>query len=298
MKMLSVVIAARNAVGSIVPCVVALEAQAQPDMEVLVADASEDGTAELMTRRFPWVRLVRCPTGSSLAELRAAALAASEGEIVAFTDVYCRVEADWVQRLSQEPWQSYAAAGGVVAPAPRTRLTDWAAFLCEYAPHLPASLSLPAGPATLLPGNNIAFRRDALVRAQLVGEREFWKVFALWRLAALGERFWVDPGLVVRHDRSTPTSEFAYHRYLHGRCFGANRTATRPWVYKLARAATCPAVPLLLTARLVHAVHGHRTFRRVLWQSLPFSVLFHVAWGWGELEGYLRGPGEACVRLA
>ena len=297
--MLSVVIAARDAAEQIVPCLAALEAQARTDVEVLVADASRDGTAEVVERAFPWARLVRGDVGSGLAELRAAGLARARGRIVAFTDVYCRVSPDWVARLLGQPWATCAAVGGVVVPERRTRPAEWAAFLCEYAPHLPPA---PAGGTTLLPGNNVAFRRDALERAGLVGGRQFWKVFALWRLASLGERFRADPGLVVHHYRPTPAPEFAHQRYLHGRCFGANRVrqerpARRRWVRRLARAASCPAVPLLLTARLVAAVHGNRRYRRALWRSLPYAVLFNVAWGWGELDGYLRGAGDACARL-
>jgi hypothetical protein len=156
----------------------------------------------------------------------------------------------------------------------------------------------PRGEVAILPGNNVGFRRDALVRAGLVGEREFWKTFALWRLAALGERFWVDPDLVVLHQRSTHTASFAYHRYLNGRCFGANRVAGQSWKQRLKWAAICPGLPFLLTARLVGAVQGHPRYRRALWQSLPVGLLFHAAWAMGEFDGYLRGRGDACSRLA
>ncbi len=293
--MLSVVIATRNAMEYIEPCLAALEPQIRDDTEVVVADGSRDGTAERIEQAFPWARLVRGSARDSLGELRATALANTHGDIVAFTDVYCRVSPGWMDRLRQEPWHMYAAIGGAVVPVPRRRLSEWAAFLCEYGPFLPP---VPAGQASNLSGNNIAFRRDALERAGLIGEREFWKVFALWRLRALGERFGTDPGLLVHHSRTTHLTEFTYHRYLHGRCFGARRAATRSWLYKCARAGSCPALPLLLTVRLVRAVHGNQSYRRVLWQSMPFAVLYHAAWAWGELLGYLRGSADTCSQLA
>jgi glycosyltransferase involved in cell wall biosynthesis len=301
--MLSVVIATRDAGRDIGPCLAALERQVGADAEIVVADGSGDGTAELVEREFPWARLVRGEAGRGLAELRAAGLTRARGEIVALTDVGCRVGPDWVSRLARQPWHAYAAVGGAVISEGRTGLADWTAFLAEYGPYLPP---LAAGPVTHLPGNNVAFRRDALERAGLIGAREFWKVFALWRLATLGERFWTDPELVVYHGRSAPPREFARQRYLHGRCFGARRLDRAGWAVgggrcpppaRLARVAAAPLVPLLLTARLARAVHGKRPYRRMFWRGLPLIFLFHLAWGWGELHGYLRGSGGACARL-
>jgi hypothetical protein len=54
---------------------------------------------------------------------------------------------------------------------------------------------------------------------------------------------------------------------------------------------------LLFTIRLVRAVHGRPRYRRALWQSLPLNLVFHVAWAVGELDGYLRGRGNACTQL-
>lgn len=291
---LSVVIGSRNAEGSLDACLASLQTQVDDTVQVIVAEASTDGTAELVTGRYPWATLVQCATETGIGRVRAAGLRVAEGDVIAFTDPFCRVAPNWVATLRRQEWQRYAAVGGVVVPAPRAHATDWAAFLNEYAPHLTPQ---PAGEATILTGNNVGFRRSALEHAGLLTESEFWKTFALWRLAERGERFWVDPELVVQHAKSTPGLDFLIGRYLHGRCFGATRVAGQPLRSRLARALTCPALPLVFTSRLVRSVNSNATYRRVLWRSLPINLIFHTAWAVGELDGYLRGPGTACARL-
>jgi glycosyltransferase involved in cell wall biosynthesis len=291
---LSIVIATRDMARETASCLVALEPQARPPTEVLVADGSRDGSAELIERQFPWVRVVRGRVGAGLAELRATGLAEAHGDVIAFTDPHGQVSSNWVERLRAAPWQRFAAVGGVVAPPSCRCLSDWAAFLCEYGPHLP---SQPPGPAMILPGNNVGFRHEALERAGLIGEREFWKTFVLWRLARRGERFWVDPCLVVHRRRTTAPLAFIRERYLHGRCFGANRAAHRSQPYRLARALSCLVVPELHTTRLIQTVSPDVNYRGALWRSLPYLAAFNAAWALGELIGYLLGGGDACSQL-
>ncbi|MGI9146841.1 MAG: glycosyltransferase family 2 protein [Chloroflexota bacterium] len=294
-RRISILIAARDTRADTRECLAALAPQVDSQTEVLVVCGSEDGTAEMVNRDFGWARSLQYPVGTGFGELRAHGLASATGDPIVFLDVYCRVRPGWLARWREEPWERYAAVGGLVEPAPRPSLADWAAFLSEYGPYLPP---LPAGETDHLLGNNVGFRRAALERAGLIGAAEFWKTFALWALSAQGEHCWTDPRQLVSHVRSIQPGEFSIHRYWHGRCFGATRTLRSRWRVRLARAASCPAVPLLLTARLVRDVHPNRAYRRVLWRSLPFALLYHAAWALGELDGYLRGAGGACARLA
>jgi GT2 family glycosyltransferase len=151
---------------------------------------------------------------------------------------------------------------------------------------------------SILLGNNVGFRRDALEAAGVVEAPEFWKTFAVWRLREHGYRCWMDPKLVVTHDRATPTGEFTRNRYLNGRCFAGNRAAADPLRRRVLRAATCPLLPLIFAARQFWALRGHADYRAHWVRSLPAGLLFHAAWAVGEFDGYLRGSGNACALLA
>lgn len=287
---LSVVVVARQFDDDLRRCLTALLEQDRAPDEIVVGVGGRPGEAAAIVERFPSARIVEGACWDGLAELRARAVAETTGDIVALTDVYCCARGDWARRLLGQPWASVAAVGGVVAPLPRRRQADWAAFLCEYAAHLPGRT---AGPAAILSGNNVAFRRDALLRAQIIGRPAFWKTLALQRLAAVGERFRVDPQLVVYHWRTQALGAFVRQRYLHGRCFAGQQAAGQSRSRRLLRAAREPLVPIVLFARLAGSLRGNE-LQRTFWNGLPFQTLFQAAWAWGELTGYLGGSGDAC----
>jgi hypothetical protein len=95
-----------------------------------------------------------------------------------------------------------------------------------------------------------------------------------------------------------PALTFLHQRYLHGRCYGANLAAGRSPAYKLARAAGCPLVPTLLTARLARAVWPARAYRARFCRGLVSTLIFQAGWAWGEWLGYLAGGGDACAQAA
>jgi glycosyltransferase involved in cell wall biosynthesis len=292
---ISVIIPTRDAATRTRECLAFLAPQVDAQSEILVVCGADDGTAEIVEREFPTCHVLRCPPGTGFGELRARGLAQATGDLMVFLEVYCRVGQGWLARWRDQPWEEVAAVGGLVDPLPRRTLANWAAFLSEYAAYIPP---LEPGQADHLLGNNVAFRRDALERAGLLGRCEFWKTFAVWALAGQGDRCWTDPRQVVGHQRVVQAAEFTLHRYWHGRCFGAGRIRGCGWTTRLARAATCPLVPFLLTARLIRDVPPDLAYRRLMWLSLPYAFMYHVAWALGELDGYLRGPGPACTRLA
>ena len=83
----------------------ALAVQTRPADEVLVVDnGSSDGTGQLLAERVhaqqpPGLQLVPAPASLSVAEARNAAVAASSGEVIAFTDDDCRPRPQWLEAL-------------------------------------------------------------------------------------------------------------------------------------------------------------------------------------------------------
>lgn len=80
-----------------------LARQTWPRLEVLVVDnASSDGSAELVRRRYPWARLVE--TGANLGFVGGnnAGFAAARGELLALINNDTVVAPDWLERLAAE----------------------------------------------------------------------------------------------------------------------------------------------------------------------------------------------------
>lgn len=96
----SVVVPARNATGTIAALFAALDKQTfdEPWEVVVVDDASTDATPDVAER---WgARVVRLDTQSGPAEARNAGLAAARAALVAFTDADCEPSPEWLAELT------------------------------------------------------------------------------------------------------------------------------------------------------------------------------------------------------
>src|SRR5438105_15944211 len=96
----SIVIASYNARGTIAACLGSLTAQVDaPPCEIIVVDSSNDGTAEVVRRDFPAVRLIELPRRVHPGNARNRGVAAARGAILAFTDADCTVDSGWVRAI-------------------------------------------------------------------------------------------------------------------------------------------------------------------------------------------------------
>jgi GT2 family glycosyltransferase len=158
----SVVVPARNAEGELGTCLASLERLDYPALHhevVIVDNGSADGTARVVRQHA--VRCVRSPT-RGVGHARNAGIAASRGEIIAFTDTDCAVSTAWLRELVK-PFSdpTVGAVGGAIVPyPPETGAQRYATRRMSHSQLRP--ISHPARPFAMTP--NVAFRRDALLR--------------------------------------------------------------------------------------------------------------------------------------
>lgn len=292
----SIVIAAHNPGPVIGECLAAIETQnAQGLAEIIVADSSSDGTAGLVQERFPRVRLLHCAEPRSIPRLRGLGIAAARGDVIAILDPYCIVERQWLQALlALQAARPERIVGGAVEldRADHQGLVRWAEYFCEYAAFMPP---LKEGAAGELTGNNIVYPRRVLGDGEALAQSGFWKAFANWRLQAQGGELWSAPSLIVTLRKPIPFMEFLRSRYHHGRCHGALRVSEEFRHQRWWRVLTVPAVPSLTLWRQLHSFWPKRRRRATFVMTIPLLLLFHCSWAWGELWGYLRGPGRSCA---
>jgi hypothetical protein len=158
-------------------------------------------------------------------------------------------------------------------------------------------LPLEEGPALELTGNNIVYKRPVLGEVEGLKKVGFWKTFVNWQLKSEGHQLWATPGLVVKLRKDIPFMEFFRSRYHHGRCFAAMRVATAPRWKRGGRALTAPLLPWLYLERQGWSIWRKGRHRKKFLMAAPMLFLFNSNWAWGELWGYLRGPGESCAQL-
>ena len=197
----SVVVCAYDAADTIDECLDSLAALTYPNAEIIVVnDGSRDATASL-ARQHTDVRVIDVPNGG-LSAARNTGLAAATGEIVAYTDADCRVDADWLTYLVQPMLASEVdGAGGpnVVPPD-----NPWVSQCVARAPGGPTHVMLDDRIAEHVPGCNMAFRRDALLAIDgfnPVYVRAGDDVDICWRLQAKKLRIGFAPSALVWHNR-------------------------------------------------------------------------------------------------
>jgi glycosyltransferase involved in cell wall biosynthesis len=226
---------------------------------VVVDDGSDDGTAaELRDRRLPCpFRVLRHERRSSAADARNTGVAASTGEVIAFTDSDCRPATTWVEALVAGLVDGIGLVQGRVGPDPDQPLeplsrTLWVPY--EYG---------------LYETSNVAYTRDALDTA---GRPPFRSDLTTDLVRHLGsdvgrQAFGEDTELGWRAKRSGIRSRFATRAVVHHHVFPPDRR------YLFRRSALTGGFPLLArrVPELRTAYFHHRVFLG------PHRPLFYAA---------------------
>lgn len=258
--------------------------------EVVLADASRDGTADEVARRVPGVRVLRRPSGLLAPELWRAGLDATDAPLVAFTTAAMTPAPGWLDALLVRLGATGAAAvGGPIVPGEGLSPTDRAVYLMRYVNYNgPFAGRVEPEPA----GDNALYRRDRLGGLGGANAHGFWEAEVHRHLRARGERLALAPGAVVTFRGGCRLLPTLGQRYRHARRYGAARGAGLSPFGKLARAATAPAVPAVLLGRAAATLRRQGQSFGPWLSAGPALAPLLVAWAAGEACGVLTGPGR------
>jgi hypothetical protein len=244
--------------------------------------------------RFPQVRLLPVPAGTTIPMMRHLAFQEATGDAVAVIEDHVLVPPEWGRQLLDALGKGHDVVGGPIVNAATGRLLDWATFLCEYSACLPP---LPAGPADWIPGNNVAYRRTVLERFGAVTAEGKWENRLHDALRAAGVVLVCDPGIVVGHKKHFGFGEYLSQRYLYSRSYAGARVLGAPWLQRLATGAAGFLLPPLLLLRIQRSLAAKGVGLGMRLKTLPFIAVFAVSWGLGEVVGYWFGAGDALARV-
>lgn len=296
---LSVVIAACEAANVMEECLAALEGQQRAGgVEVIVADSSTDGTADLVSRRFPWVRLLHFDDPLAIPVLRGHAIEHARGTIIAVLDPYSVAAPDWVERvLAAHAAQPNLVIGGAVdLHAPQARsLREWALYFNEYGLFMPP---VTEGRTWIVAGNNLSYKRAALFDGVHPRYPVFWKTFVNQEIERGGSPLWLAPQVRVALNKPIAFGDFLRTRYHHGRCFAGMRARDARWPTRLGYAAATLVLPGLLLWRWTRGFWPKRRHRLRFAVTLPLQLALFVVWAAGEASGAVCGAGRSCERLS
>jgi glycosyltransferase involved in cell wall biosynthesis len=290
MKELSIVVASKNAQRTIQPCLEALVQQSRSnDHEILVIDASTDGSAEI-ARRFKQITLIQADHASLVPELWKIGIERSSGRFIAFTTANFIPAKNWVAELHVLLNSDHAAIGGVFEKSTPDQISQWAIYFLRYAAYLP---STPRRPASQLAADNAVYQRWVFEKYPELIEDGFWEHPLNCRLSTDGYSLFLTPSLKVSMGYFSPPVDFFQQRFLHGRMFGAERAAQVSPLRRLLYILTSPLIPFVLLTRVTRHVLNNHAHTMKFFLSLPWILFYLLGWSLGEFSGYLIGKPSA-----
>ncbi|HXG86387.1 MAG TPA: glycosyltransferase family 2 protein [Pyrinomonadaceae bacterium] len=295
---LSVVIASLFTLSDLKNCLDGILEQsriASSAIEIIVEDCClKEKTAEWI-EEFPAVEFVEFPPKTSLAVLLGAGIARAKGEIIAVTDSSCVVADDWISSIlrSHEAKKS-PVIGGAVEMSENGKLTDWAAYFCDYGEFMPIA---PRGIAAVIPGNNFSVKRAVLQRGTEFVAPEFWKTLWCRQLQSEGIELFSEPAIRVGWRKTYKLNSFLVRRFHQGRCFAGMRFAEQTFSRRIFYSVVSIFLPLIFLYRIAAPVLRRKRFFEKFILSFPIIVLAVVFWSVGEAFGFLAGTGTSCGRI-
>jgi hypothetical protein len=161
--------------------------------------------------------------------------------------------------------------------------------------------SPPRGPAGALPGNNISYRREALLALDGDLEALLSADFNLHaRLRSRGLALASEPRARVRHENEESVLDACRSGFAYGRVLATERARLAGWrrAHRLAYAGgILVGAPLLRLAGLLRASSRHPARLASVVAYAPVILLTYLGSALGESAGYLFGSGSARERV-
>ena len=274
----SVVIGSNGGAGTVAAFLTALEPQ-RDGAEVIVCEPG--ASPDEVRARFPWARFIE-RAGAPVPELWSTGIAEATGTAVALSISPMQPDPEWVRTI-REQLAIRPVIAGAIEPASDIRLRDYAEYLCRYSHDM---LPFAAHACDALPGDNSAYRADALKRVAEHFHDGFWEPEVNRELKALGMELWHTPDLVVQQGRSAGAIPFLRQRLVHGAAHGRQRGARFSPIRNLAGVLATPLVTVLLTWRIIRRVRDTKGHPGRALQALPLIFAFNAAWAIGEARGH------------
>ena len=222
----------------------------------------------------------------SAPQLRGEGIRASTGRLVAITEDHCLFAPGWLAGMIEVHGQrEVAAVGGPVENGRTGGSLDWAIYFSRYLGSMPP---VSLGATGSLPGNNTCYKRQVLEEHAALFAGGFWENDFNRELRERGYVLWLDPRLVVTHNKPYQFWPYLALRYRHARCFGGMIGGSAK------RILLSPLIPGLLAIRSLRTILAKKRRGREFFLSFPALLLCYWIWFWGELAGYLTGPGDTC----
>jgi hypothetical protein len=262
-------------------------------MEVVVVDIGPAESADLVAAH-PRLVYLRRPGIVLWGEARSVGVAHARGAILAFVEDHCFVEPGWAEALLAAHGGRWASVGYGFKNANPDSYASRTAMIGDYGPWLDPA---PHGPTRFLPGNNVSYKREALLSvgdalpAALTTDSVAHEIFR-----SRGLPMYIESRALAAHLNFPTVWQTAVTNYVWCRVAAAKRAEALAWgnARRVRAALLTPVVaPLARIGHIVLSLRGRRALWRTLALGLPAMVPISLAAALGEAAGYLLGVGRA-----
>ena len=245
---------------------------------------------------FAAIQAVTNDEMDSTARARAAGVRAARSPVIAFTEDHSLPDPGWAEALIRAHQNGWSVVGPAVKNSNPLSLLSWANFLIEYSDWLDP---VQGGETHHLPGHNSAYKRDVLLG---YGEDlSRWleaESLVHWDLRTRGHRLCLEPAARTSHLNFSRFGASLMLRFHAGRLFAGMRR--RGWSVPLRAtyALGSPLIPLVRLARIFRSLCSPGRPLRLLPRLLPAMLVLLAVEAFGEMTGYIFGPGDSSKRIA
>lgn len=268
------------------------------ELEVIVVAPDREGLSEDHIESFgtwQWVTLseIRICGAAMAAGFRAAA-----GPFVTYAEEHTYLNDDWAEQILVAHEKGYSVVGFVMENANPETLTSWAHLYGQFGPVV---APVESGESDFLAGHHVSYSRSLLLEYGDFLDEMLEDESALFLdLRSKGIRMYVAGEAISRHVNISNLSAYMLMDYLGQRSFAGARVQAGNWSFfkRLAFAGALPLIPLVRLRRIIRDIRRSGRQELLLPKILWPIGLALSAGAWGEMLGYLIGPGNAAERKA
>lgn len=263
-------------------------------MEIIVVDLCASKSKPFTYPTSARVIVLPKPQETSWAAARMAAVKKASGDIVAFIEEHSFAHPDWAENVAKAFEGPWAAVGYSVVNANPQSYASRAGLVSDYILWMSPVIE---GKAKLLPGNNVAYRRDLL---EQFGDRLEFDLGVDYNiheeLRGQGHSLAMSGTALIAHQNFECIGSLLRANYHYCKLLAANRASSQNWnVLRLALYSVGAPIgaPVIKLIRIVKSLRGRRVLVWPFISSLPVMLLTFLVSAIGESLGYLFGAGRS-----
>jgi len=266
---------------------------ASKSMEIIIVDLAEEIVPRLYTQAvIPTIYINKSPN-ETWARARAAGIYQARGKIVAFVEDHTIPAQNWADVLIQVH-DNWAAVGYAFTNANPETYMSRASMFSDYALWMDP---LPSGPADLLPGNNVSYKRAVLLSLKDRLETELGIDFNIHEeFKKRDYPLYLEGRAKVAHENYDTLCALLWANHYYCWLLAANRAKSQSWPVgkRLFYGLAAPlGAPLIKFVRLIRSLRGRRTLWKDFFTTLPVLTLTYFWSAIGESLGYLFGDASS-----